>query len=95
MYKEQKPQMITQKNSAQNTKDKFAKYTIKDSVFTHLFREKRYLLQLYKCLHPEDTDVTEADITDITIENVLMDDLYNDLGMRVRDRLVILTEAHP
>ena len=49
------------------------KRTIKDSVFTDLFQDKKYLLQLYKALHPEDTDVTEDDLTDITIKNVLTD----------------------
>ena len=42
------------------------KRTIKDSVFTDLFQDKKYLLQLYKALHPEDTDVTENDLNDIT-----------------------------
>ena len=31
-----------------------AKYTIKDSVFTNLFQDKKYLIQLYKTIHPED-----------------------------------------
>ena len=31
------------------------KRKIKDSVFTNLFQDKKYLLQLYKALHPEDT----------------------------------------
>lgn len=70
-----------------------AKKKIKDSVFSDLFRDKRYLLQLYQTLHPEDTDATEDSLTNITIENVLTDNLYNDLGFMVRDRLVILTEA--
>ena len=30
---------------------------IKDSVFTDLFRDKKYTLQLYKALHPEDKNV--------------------------------------
>ena len=38
-----------------------AKYTIKDSVFTNLFQDKKYLIQLYKTIHPEDKDVTEAE----------------------------------
>ena len=37
-----------------------AKYTIKDSVFTNLFQDKKYLIQLYNTIHPEDKDVTEA-----------------------------------
>ena len=41
-----------------------AKYTIKDSVFTNLFQDKKYLIQLYKTIHPEDKDVTEAELID-------------------------------
>ena len=41
-------------------KEAFAKYTAKDSVFTTLFRDKKYLLQLYRALHPEDTETTEG-----------------------------------
>jgi len=32
------------------------KRKIKDSVFTDLFQNKKYLLQLYKALHPEDIE---------------------------------------
>ena len=69
------------------------KRTIKDSVFTDLFQDKKYLLQLYKALHPEDTDVTKDDLNDITIKNVLTDNIYNDLGFTVGDKLMILVEA--
>ena len=70
------------------------KRTIKDSVFTNLFQDKKYLLQLYKALHPEDNDITEDKLTDITIKNVLTDNLYNDLGFVVReDKVVILVES--
>lgn len=70
------------------------KRTIKDSVFTNLFQDKKYLLQLYKALHPEDTDITEDKLTDITIKNVLTDNIYNDLGFVVKeDKVVILVES--
>ena len=46
------------------------KRKIKDSVFTNLFQDKKYLLQLYKALHPEDNNVTEDEIDDITIKKV-------------------------
>ena len=46
---------------AQNT----PKRKIKDSVFTNLFQDRKYLLRLYKTLHPEDSDVTEAYAKDI------------------------------
>ena len=70
-----------------------AKHTIKDSVFTNLFQEKKYLLQLYKTLHPEDTEVTEDSLSDITIHNIMTDGIYNDLGFRRGNRLLILVEC--
>ena len=70
-----------------------AKRTAKDSVFLDLFRNKGYLLELYRTLHPEDTGVTEELLTNVTIENVLTDNLYNDLGFTVGDRLIILVES--
>ena len=69
------------------------KRKIKDSVFTDLFQDKKYLLQLYKALHPEDTDVTEDALADITIKHVLIDGDYNDLGFSVGNRLMILVES--
>lgn len=51
------------------------KYTIKDSVFTNLFQDKKYLLQLYKALHPEDNEITENELTDVTVKNVLTDNI--------------------
>lgn len=69
------------------------KRTIKDSVFTNLFKDKKYLIQLYQALHPDDKSVTENDIKDITINNILVDDIYNDLGFLVGNKLLILIEA--
>ncbi len=73
-------------------KDSFAKYTVKDSVFTTIFRDKKYLIQLYRALHPEDTEATEDALTDITIRNVLTNGIYNDLGFRVGDKILFLVE---
>ena len=74
---------------AQNT----PKRKIKDSVFTNLFQDKKYLLQLYKALHPEDCNVTEDEIADVTIKHVLIDADYNDLGFSVGNRLMVLVES--
>lgn len=65
----------------------------KDSVFVDLFEDKKYVLQLYKDLHPEDHDVTIDDINVQTIKSVLVNTLYNDLGFLVKDRLIMLVEA--
>ncbi len=70
-----------------------AKRTTKNSVFLDLFQNKSNLLKLYQTLHPEDTTATESSLTDITIENVLTDNLYNDLGFIVNNKLMILVEA--
>ena len=69
------------------------KRKIKDSVFTNLFQDRKYLLQLYKALHPEDCEVTEDEIADVTIKHVLIDADYNDLGFSVGDRLMVLVES--
>ena len=70
-----------------------ARRTAKNSVFLDLFQNKSYLLKLYKTLHPEDTTATEDSLTDVTITNVLTDNLYNDLGFIVNNKLMILVEA--
>lgn len=73
--------------------EEVAKHTIKDSIFTNLFQDKKYLLQLYKTLHPEDTEVTEEELSDITIHNIMTNEIYNDVGFMVGEKLLILTEA--
>ena len=73
--------------------DGIVKHTLKDSVFTSLFKEKKYLMQLYQALHPEDTEATEKDLHDVTVSNVLVNDIYNDVGFRVGSTLLILIES--
>ncbi len=69
------------------------KRNTKDTVFSSLFGRPEYQLQLYQTLHPEDTAVDVSMLTDVTIRNVLTDNIYNDLGFMVRNRLMILVEA--
>lgn len=69
------------------------KYTAKDSVFSFIFKHPENTRRLYLTLHPEDTDVTEADCKLITLEHVLTNGLTNDLGFQVRNRLILLVEA--
>ena len=66
-----------------------------DSVFTNMFgrEDKEYLLELYKALHPDDKSIQKDDINLVTIENVIANDIYNDLGFIAREKLVILLEA--
>ncbi len=81
------------KEKTKHITEVMAKRTAKNSVFLDLFQNKNYLLKLYKTLHPEDITATEDSLTDITIENVLTDNLYNDLGFIVNNKLMILVEA--
>ena len=81
-------------NDAKQTREVKTKRTAKNSVFLDLFQDKKNLLKLYKTLHPEDTDATEDTLDIVTIDNVLTDNLYNDLGiMEGNNRLLLLLEA--
>ncbi len=72
--------------------DQDPKITIKDSVFTNLFSQKKYMRQLYLTLHPEDT-IEEDELEEVTLENILVDDIYNDLGFLAKKRLITLAEC--
>lgn len=69
------------------------KYTVKDSVFSFIFKQPENTRQLYLALHPEDTEVTEEDCKLVTLEHVLTNGITNDLGFQVRDKLILLLEA--
>lgn len=69
------------------------KYTVKDSVFTTLFGNIENALALYQSLHPEDETVSVEDCEIITLETVIAPGIYNDLGLQVRDTLILLAEA--
>ena len=69
------------------------KYTAKDSVFSFIFRQPENTRRLYLALHPEDSDVTEADCKLVTLEHILTNGMTNDLGFQVRDKLILLVEA--
>ena len=65
----------------------------KDSVFTDLFDHPEYLIQLYRVLHPEDTESDESDLTVVTLDSLMLREQYNDLGFMVGNRLMVLVEA--
>ena len=68
----------------------------KNSVFLDLFGRKEYLLRMCQAILPGDKDITEDDITVVTIENVVSIKHYNDMGImlsRARGKLLILAEA--
>ncbi len=81
-------------DDTKQTQEVKAKRTAKNSVFLDLFQDKKNLLSLYKTLHPEDMEVTEDTLDIVTIDNVLTDNLYNDLGiMAGNNKLLLLLEA--
>ncbi len=65
----------------------------KDSVFTNLFTIPKYRYQLFMELHPEAKGIKESDIEIVTLEHVLMNNEYNDLGLLAGDHFLILAEA--
>ena len=65
----------------------------KDSIFCNLFSRPEYCLQLYQSLHPEDKDVTSDNIMIVTLSSLMMMHRYNDLGILVGDKLLVLVEA--
>ncbi len=69
------------------------KHNAKDSVFTDLFGNTKYVLKLYNALHPDATGITEDMIEIVTLKNTLVNGRYNDLGFMVDKRLIVLAEA--
>lgn len=67
-----------------------AKRNAKDSVFCHLFSDKRYLVELYQVLTGE--LIHEDEIETNTLESHLTNQLYNDLSFTARDQMMILLE---
>lgn len=65
----------------------------KDHVFVDMFNQPKYCLELFRAIHPEATDITIEDISNITVTHVVVDKPYNDLGFTVRDKQIILVEA--
>ena len=68
-------------------------YTLKDSLFIDLFSDKMRLIQLYKSLIDNQRQINPEDIEILTIQNIILRGIYNDLGFRVKDEIIILMEA--
>ena len=87
---------ITQKQMAENllkaSEDKVNR-NLKDSVFCNLFAKEEYLIQLYRVLHPEDTETQADDLTIVTLSNLIVREMYNDLGFLAGNHLIVLMEA--
>jgi len=66
---------------------------LKDSLFTHLFKDIKYLKKLYSALYDDADSYEDEDFKLITLENTLVYDIYNDLGLLVKDKFILLVEA--
>lgn len=64
----------------------------KDSIFLNLFHIPQYTVELVKALHPE-LSIDESDVETVTLQSVLTIKPYNDLGILVKDKLLILVES--
>ena len=80
-------------NSKTTLKSKVVKKNVKASVFTHLFSIEKYRRELYLCFHPRDGDISSEDIKEYTLSSVFTNIQVNDLGILVRDTLLVLVEA--
>ena len=69
------------------------KWNTKYSGCRHLLAFPECQLELYKTLHPDDQDVSEADIKTITRDCVVTTHEHNDLGILIKDRLMVFVEA--
>ena len=83
--------MIEEKG-AEHVEQRHAKAKIYDSVFTDLFSDPQNQLKAYQALHPEDTQATVDDIRDVTLKATMLNQMYNDLGFTVGNRMIILVE---
>ncbi len=66
---------------------------MKDTVFRKLFSDPEYLLQMYQSLHPEDKSTTVHDLKTVTLDNIFVGKIHNDLGFIAKDRLIVMVEA--
>ena len=86
-------------NNSKKTKNrrsvssKVVKRNAKSSVFTHLFSLSRYKKELYLCFHPKDKNIEESEIKTWTLSSIFTNIQVNDLGILVKDTILLLMEA--
>ena len=85
-----KTQKVKQNKSATQ---KVVKKSVKSSVFTHLFSITKYKKELYLCFHPKDKDIKDEEIKTWTLSSIFTNIQINDLGILVRDTILVLVEA--
>lgn len=77
------------------SKDKATKVkrNVQDTIFHNLFSDPKNMVQMYKELHPEEQDVGIEDLQIVTLEDIIVNRMHNDLGFTVGKRLIVLMEA--
>ena len=80
-------------SSKSKSKRNILKRNVKSSVFTHLFSISKYKKELYVSLHPKDKDIDVKDIKTYTLSSIFTNIQINDLGLLVKDTLLVLVEA--
>ena len=80
-------------SSESKSKRNILKRNVKSSVFTHLFSISKYKKELYVSLHPKDKDIDVKDIKTYTLSSIFTNIQINDLGLLVKDTLLVLVEA--
>ena len=67
-------------------KEPTVKWTVKDSIFLDLVEFQENKLEFFRALHPESKDVTMDDITPVTLNPVILNSPYNDIGLLVKGK---------
>lgn len=65
-----------------------------DTIFSSLYSDVECVLDLYLTLHPEDKnrEITPDQVKLITLKNVFLAQIHNDVAFQVGDRLIVLVE---
>ncbi len=72
---------------------KVVKKNAKSSVFTHIFSIPKYKRELYLSFHPKDKNIEDKEIKTWTLSSTFTNIQINDLGLLVRDIILLLVEA--
>ena len=64
-----------------------------ETIFSNLFSSKHHLLEMYRAVHPEDTEVTEDDIADISRIPLVPGGLDMSVGFSVRDSAFVFVSS--
>ena len=72
------------------------KHNYRDSLFVDMFgkcaQAKENFLSLYNAIHDTNLKLDEVTIEPITLKNVVYTGVYNDVSMKINDRIIVLAE---